>query len=766
MPKPLLIPRTTRVSASPLFVDRLLAAGDRFLRVALSQYVTNGLSVTLGLVVIMLLVYESAGLAGASSAAVGVLITSLPDVPAPRRRKIMQMIPAPLIGTPLFMLVQLVREEELLLGVVLVAGTFLAVMLMAWGKRGGPLTFSVIFSMLFSMASPAPPSLEAIAEHGGWFALGAALYLAWGVATTHLLNARYRAQLLAECIHSFAQILRTQARRFAPNADPQMLLASMLDQQASFADHLQNTRDVVLESPTTPARTRLAAMLLSLLEARDHQLACDLDLDTLLQHDGSTATLPALQKVLNTNAGQLERLSRDLLLGRSPHLIAPFADLRSTLAGVTGVLPPRPPETRIEPAPLATGAPDALALLHNMADRIGHINDEALRMAALARNDATPELAAVRTQWQLFVSPTRWAFAPLLGQLSWRAPTLRYALRATLAVAVGYVVSLHLPWAAHKYWILTTIVVVMRGNLAQTVQRRNQRVAGTLLGCVLVMGVLATHPSGRTLFLVVALGMGLAHAFALRRYLFTSIFATLGGLLQAHLLLVGVSPTFAIGERLADTLLGALLAWLFSYVLPAWERGQLPGLVRRSMQAQSQHARLAMALGEPTQTSDLPWRLARREAYDSLSALTLAIQRSLAEPSQVRPTLAPLEAVQARSYQLLAQLTAIKSMLLLRRAQLNMDVALPALQQASKQICDELAEASTAKAAKTTTAAAAAPDNAPPVAGQPFQPRPDPLLAADLTPWLLRRLTLATGMAKELKQAATQAQTKAAVTPP
>jgi len=755
MPKPSGAEPLAHNHRRPSLVDRLLAHGDRFLRVALSQYVTNGLSVTLGLVVIMLLVYESAGLAGASSAAVGVLITSLPDVPAPRRRKLMQMLPAPLFGTPLFMLVQLIREEELLLGVVLVAGTFLAVMLMAWGKRGGPITFSLLFSMLFSMAAPAPPTLEAIAEHGGWFALGAALYLVWGVATTHVLNARFRAQMLAECLHSFAQILRTQARRFAPNADPQTLLATMLDQQASFADHLQNTRDVVLESPTTPARTRLAAMLLSLLEARDHQLACDLDLDTLLEHAGSTATLPALQKVLNTTAGQLERLSRDLLLGRSPHTIAPFADLRSTLAGV---LPPRPPETRIEPEPLATGAPDAMALLHNMADRIGHINDEAVRMAALARNDATPELAAVRTQWQLFVSPTRWAFAPLLGQLSWRAPTLRYALRATLAVAVGYVVSLHLPWAGHKYWILTTIVVVMRGNLAQTVQRRNQRVAGTLLGCLLVMGLLATHPSARTLFLAVALGMGLAHAFALRRYLLTSIFATTGGLLQAHLLLVGVSPTFAIGERLADTLLGAALAWLFSYVLPAWERSQLPGLVRRSMKAQSQHARLAMALGEPTQTSDLPWRLARREAYDSLSALTLATQRSLSEPSQVRPPLAPLEAVQARSYQLLAQLTAVKSMLLLRRAQLDMAVALPALQQASKQIGDELAEASAGKPAKPTAQAT----DAPPVAGQPFQPRPDPLLAADLTPWLLRRLTLATAMARELKQAATQAQVKPA----
>ena len=64
----------------------------------------------------MLALFESAGLAAAASAAVGVIITSLPDVPSPRRRKIMQVLPAPVLGTPLFMLVQLTRQDDLLLG--------------------------------------------------------------------------------------------------------------------------------------------------------------------------------------------------------------------------------------------------------------------------------------------------------------------------------------------------------------------------------------------------------------------------------------------------------------------------------------------------------------------------------------------------------------------------------------------------------------------------------------------------------------------------
>ena len=727
-------------------VTRLHGRTQNALRTGLSHYVTNGLTVALGLVLIMLALFESAGLAAAASAVVGVIITSLPDVPSPRRRKVMQVLPAPLLGTPLFMLVQLTRQDTLLLGAVLVGGTFLAVMLMAWGKRGGPICFSLLFSMLFSMAAPPMSSLEQVLQHTAWFVAGAGLYLLWAVLTTHLLNQRFRAQLLAECLHSFAQILRTQAQRFDIEPNSQLLLETMLNQQASLADQLQAARDVVLESPTTGPRQQYAAMLLSLLEARDHQLACDLDLDVLLAQRGAVSVLPALQQALNTTADELETLGMALLLGRRQKSIRPIRDLRPQLVGV---LPPRAqtPAT-LAPQPIRTDAPDAAALLRNMADRIGHINDESVKMAALARGDVAPELSLVRNQWQLFVSATQWSWKPLLGQLGWRAPTLRYALRATLAVAVGYGVSLHLPWAAHEYWILITIVVVMRGNLAQTVQRRNARVAGTVLGCLLVMTLLMTHPGAKMLFLIVALSSGMAHAFALRRYLYTTIAATIAGLLQAHLLLVGLQPTFAIGERLADTVLGALLAWLFSYVLPSWERSQIPGLVKRSMQAQGEHAKLALALLDTAQTTDLNWRLARREAYDSLSALTLATQRSLAEPRQVRPPLEPLETLQARSYQLLAQLTAVKSLLLLRRGQLDLAQATPALEHATQCIEAEL-----------LGQAPAASNQSPPgfsMAGQPYVERPDMLVAADLTPWLLRRLQLACAMARELRLAASR----------
>jgi uncharacterized membrane protein YccC len=88
-------------------------------------------------------------------------------------------------------------------------------------------------------------------------------------------------------------------------------------------------------------------------------------------------------------------------------------------------------------------------------------------------------------------------------------------------------------------------------------------VAGTLLGCVLAVGLLSAHPSPLLLLAVVTVSQAIAHSFAVRRYLITAVAATVLGLLQAHMLNTGAAPIFALFERIADTLIGAAVAWGF-----------------------------------------------------------------------------------------------------------------------------------------------------------------------------------------------------------
>ncbi|MGA0571959.1 FUSC family membrane protein [Variovorax sp. VNK109] len=746
--------------AVPFSFDRFRPA----LRVALSYYVANGASVAVGLLVISAIVHMWLGAEAAAAAGIGAIVVSPPDLPSPRRIKLRQMLPAPLFGLPLFFAVQWLSDDPAQLGLLLVPCTFLAFLAMAWGKRGIPIAIAVMFAMIFSMAVPAQDDWHGVLRTTGHFAIGAFAGVVWAVATNALLNGRYRVQFIADTLLSVASLMRAQAARFEPIhaatteeriARADAVTSALLARQAALADQLQAARDLVLETPGTPRRQQLAALLMMVLELRDHLVASELDVDLLHAHTTHASALASIGATLPELAEQVERMADSMLMLRKPARetdLRPRLDALRAAAGDVGD---------------GSGNTDAatLQLLRGLADRMGHINDEVQRMVALARGDTTPDLAVVRASWQMFVSPAAWSIAPFLALWRWDAPPLRHAIRAALAIAAGYIISLVLPWKSHPYWIFLTIVLVLRGSFAQTVERRDARVAGTLLGSVLAVLVLRAHLTHAGILAVMTVSQAIAHGFAIRRYIITAVAATILGLVQAHLLNTGASTTLALMERVADTVLGAGIAWAFSYLLPSWERGQIPALVQRTVLAQARHAREALALGQLSAVDngfELRWRLARREAYDSLSALVQATQRSLAEPRAVRPPLVPLERLQARSYQLLAQMSAAKSILLLRRDHLRIAAMGPPLAAASARIETTLA----VPAPKPATMASPAPTGSPmpeqgiapgiptPAAAAPDQPAAIETPASELEFALLRRLSLCEDIAVQLRQEA------------
>ena len=243
------------------------------LRLLLGHQITNGLAVAAGVLGCTLLVYLAAGAAHALAASAGVLMMSITDTVAPRRGKFLQLAPAWVFGVLLSLLAQLTHQSRIDLGAVVVLGSFFATLGLAWGKRAGPIAFALIFSMVLAMAMPAPADALVAITRSFWFALGAGLYLLYALLMTRLLNPRYRTQLFADALAGMAEVLHTQAARFARDADHGVLQARMMGQQAALAERLQAARDLLLEAPATLRQHALAAMLLALLEARDHLLA-------------------------------------------------------------------------------------------------------------------------------------------------------------------------------------------------------------------------------------------------------------------------------------------------------------------------------------------------------------------------------------------------------------------------------------------------------------------------------------------------------------
>jgi uncharacterized membrane protein YccC len=215
-------------------------------------------------------------------------------------------------------------------------------------------------------------------------------------------------------------------------------------------------------------------------------------------------------------------------------------------------------------------------------------------------------------------------------------------------------------------------------------------------------------------------------------------------LLQAHLAQPGSG--FPSAERVADTVLGALLAWGFSYVLPSWERRNLPLTIARGLQALQDYAR--HSLRSLDAAGALAQRLARRQAYDALAALAATLQRSAAEPASVRPPVQELALLLDHGQRLMAHLSVLRLMLARGSAELDRPEATAALQTASEALNAALA----ASAPSPVADAGATPGIEIGVEHLPAEPPTQALL-----PWLLWRLQVTVHDARVTGVAASRA---------
>lgn len=681
----------------------------------LSAFAINGIAVAIGIALVQGLVAAGAGHHAAQLALSGAVCASLADVPNTAARTVRRVLAAALLSLLAATMVALFGPHRMVLGAGIVAVTFVAMMTMAWGARAGAVSFAPILALVFAMALP--PG-GARAEQIGWHAAGSALYLGWSWGSARLLQRRYRTLALAAALRATAALLRSRAVLLqAQHGGDAPAMQSWLLGEADLAERLQTARDFVFAAADGAAARRDTAILLRAIDLRDVLLASRLDLD-LLGSDAAGAWL--LQRVglaLQAFAQRLDSAAAALRDGAAgPAQAADAAALQTLFA--------KPP------APLSAAQQQ---LLPAVTDRLRAIGGDVMGIDALLHGAQEPA-PMTREQLQRFVAPEGWPLQALHAQFRFASPVLRHALRAALALGSAYFIALALPWASHPHWLVLSVAVVLRGNLEQTLSRRNARVLGTLLGCAAVLAL--SHVGAPLLLQFVFLAaVGTAHASVLQRYWLTAGAATVMALLQAH----AVAPAggFAIGERVADTVLGAALAWAFSYVLPSWERRALPRTIGAALKALRDYAGPVLA-GQAVDAVEQ--RLARRRAYDALGALATALQRSSAEPAAVQLPARDVAALLDHGQRLMAHLSMVRLTLARRSADLTGPVASAALAQAGAALARSLS---------------LQPAEAPAADAPSSLPQAPP--ADDIVPWLERRLQLLAQDAWCIHRAAQQA---------
>jgi uncharacterized membrane protein YccC len=229
------------------------------------------------------------------------------------------------------------------------------------------------------------------------------------------------------------------------------------------------------------------------------------------------------------------------------------------------------------------------------------------------------------------------------GRIAWE-----FTIRLMLCTGIAAVASEVLP-LSRSYWVVLTVVIILKPDYGSVFARAVQRGVGTVVGAVLGTAILAVVPYGPWLLLPFGVLAALLPYARARNFGLVATFLTPLVVLLIDLLNVG--GWRLAGVRLLDTVLAAAIVLLFGYApWPSAWQAHLPGQFAETLRtvcAYTDEALVTMPAARiaatgtaqssgraPGEAPGLRSRL-RRGAYQSLSNLRAEFQRTMSEPASV-----------------------------------------------------------------------------------------------------------------------------------
>ncbi|MDE2265935.1 MAG: FUSC family protein [Alphaproteobacteria bacterium] len=614
-------------------------------------HIENGIFVALGMAMVAIGGAPLFGRGVAVLAATGALCASVVDLPGQIAIKA-RMFALAIGGTTVLTLATLLAQGTpwAMLSVV-AAMSFVTGLITAYGKRALGLGVAAVLVILFGFD---PSGSTSIAAHTAIFAAGGLVYAAFALLSAVLLDDRNRRLLLGEAIRAFGGYVAAKAELYDPKARPRLALQSLIEAHESFVERLQAARDTIFTGERTASRMRWMAALVALLDCFDTILSSDADIETLRQsaHHHLLRRFGALTSDI---AADIQELALALV---TPGIDPVFNGHDSQLHAIAGEV------LRLERAHAGEDEPVELSALRSTANKLAQTIARVKRLtdAVNARADARALLPNI--DFGAFILRETMNPKVLTAQLSLSSPVMRYAIRLTLAMSCGYLITLALPDTLHGGWVLLTTMLIMRASYSMTKQRRNDRIVGTVIGCIIAAGLVHVMPLD-WLIVPILITIGSAHAFANADYRVTALSASITALLAVHFLAPDIQGLFF--ARIFDTLIGAGLAWLFSFLLPSWEWRNVGKLVAAVVSADRRYADLALMRSRDDHT----YRLMRKRAHDAAANLSATVRRLVDEPQIDRRALVVLNDLLGANYLLASDLASMRVLFRLRAKELD-----------------------------------------------------------------------------------------------
>jgi uncharacterized membrane protein YccC len=622
------------------------------LKLGFGQHIPNGIAVGAGVGLISVILGSFFGFAEGMVAGTGAICVSLGDLPNPLSSKLKILPICLILACASSFSIALSLGHPLLQGVIVVAVSAGAGMLVGYGRWALPVSVMTMLALVFTLGTPMT-SLDEALHHQALFAAGGFGYMLIAFAVTRATERSNRRIAVAECLREFALYLRAIAKFYDERSELGAVYRQVVEQQAALADHLQAARQQVFTGSRNNSAKSLTAAIILQVDALDTVVSAHADLGPLRRGE-TGGLLPALVAALVSElASDMERLSDELLRYRKTLTLR---DRTESLDLISVEVARLTQENKIDPR--------ALRAARATRTKLTWVADHLSRLPKVLQTSKGADDLLKGIDLSAFLQPLSIAPNQLTRHLTLSSPVARHAVRIGAAMGCGYLLIRLVPQLSHGNWILLTIAVILRAQYSVTRQRRNDRLIGNLLGCIVAAGLLRTGVPLLQLA-VIPLAIAIGHAYIRVNYLVTSTAACIMALLSLHFL--DPSAHSPISTRMLDTAIGAAIAFLFSRLLPRWEYQEAPKLVDTLMKSFTAYMSDALRV----EISEQSYRLKRKTMLESLAAITESAGRVAGEPQHARSAMPDLGSLLSAAYSLAAQIVGIRVLLRNRKADIN-----------------------------------------------------------------------------------------------
>jgi len=559
------------------------------------------------------------------SISLGVVLTHICDIPGVMKDRRNFMLISMILTFIVSYFTRTFSTSYQLIFILLPLVTFSMSMLTVYGQRAANLGMSVMLSFVMALSNSTTSEDLTPLEISLMILAGGVWYLILSLTVSQFRPYKMAQQSLADCMTHVSEYIRIKSKFYDTSFDYNKITQELLDEQIIINEKQDLVRELVynnkkLIKDTTVIGQSLVFIFSDLNDIFESFNATQFEYQKMHDKFGKDEVYRQIYRVSNKVSLELNTIAYHINTSRMPKSKFDFEKELFKLKEQINLY----------------DAEDQI-ILNNVYLSLKHIVQ---KIGFIHRFFYEKDVKEIKKNpfdhLSKFTNTNEYSFKKLLDHLNLKSSIFRHALRLSIVMIIGFLITFIIPNSHHSYWILMTILVIMKPGFSVTKKRNTQRLIGTLFGGLIGVFVIYFVTSVSLKFVIMLILMIFAYTYLRHKYVIGTLFLTAYILISFSF--VSDYNTFdVIGERLIDTLIGGGLAFISSYIIfPSWESENINNSIQKALISNYEYLYYVFYFVIHRQMNMTEYKLARKEVYLNMANVTSIFQRVISEPKKTQ----------------------------------------------------------------------------------------------------------------------------------